>query len=162
MPLNPLQLQADLYRLTTVEKPPDPVTAAVKISSAYASYASQAIAGGFPLITPGPGSVTMSLALGSAFSTLPGLPPVVAAGFGSMLTLFWTGATFGAPVPPGIAAPPVGVPVLIGTLTTLFSVPNTAETYALSLATALDLCTRTVLVTLPQPPPAPPIVVPVL
>lgn len=162
MPLNPVQLQADLYRIATVEKPPDPFTAALKISAAYSSYAAQGIAGGFPFLAPGPGAATMSLSLGSAFSVLPGLPPVVASGFATMLTLFWTGATFVSTVPPGIAAPPIGLPALIPTLTALFSVPNTAETYALTLATTLDVCTRTVLVTLPQPPPAPPIVAPVL
>jgi hypothetical protein len=161
VPLNPLILQDALYRLSTTDKPPDAFTAAARIASAYREYAAGGVALGFPLLLPGPAAVTMDAALGAAFSTLPGVPPTVAAGFVTMVTAFWSGATFAA-APPGVAAPPTGVAVLQAALTALLVVPNPAIVYATTVATALDVCTRTVLVTFPQPPPAPPLVGPVV
>lgn len=162
MPLNPTVLYDALLALSTTDKPPDPFTAASKIAAAYRDYAGQGLALGMSLVAPGPGVATMDASLGSAFSVLPGLPPVVAAGYGVMVTAYWAGATFSPSPLPGIAAPPIALPALIATLSALLAVPNTAELHAASVATALDVCTRTVLVTFPQPPPAPPIISPVV
>lgn len=162
MPLNPAILYDALYKLSTSDKPPDALTAASKIAAAYRDYAGQGLALGMPLVAPGPAVATMDLSLGAAFSVLPGLPPVVAAGYGAMVTAYWAGATFSPSPLPGIAAPPIAVPALIATLSALLVVPNPAEVHALSVATALDVCTRTVLVTFPQPPPAPPLISPVV
>ena len=161
MPLDPSILHNALLKLSTTDKPPDPFTAAVRIASAYREYAGAALAGGFPLATPGTGAATMDLALGSAFAVLPGAPPVVAAGFVSMITLFWTGATFTALPSPGIAAPPIGGPVLLAALSALLVVPSIAEVYATSVATALHAATLTTSVTFPQPS-GPPLIVPVV
>lgn len=162
MPLDPSILYNALYALSTTDKPPDSFTAASKIASAYRDYAMGGQALGMPLVAPGPGVASMDASLGAAFSVMPGLPPVVAAGYGAMVTAFWAGAIF-APSPlPGIAAPPIAVPALIATLSALLVVPNPAELHAMSVATALDVCTRTVLVTFPQPPPAPPLIGPVV
>lgn len=161
MPLDPTILHDALLELSTTDKPPDPFTAANRIASAYREYAAAGVSLGFPLATPGPGVVTMDLALGSAFAVLPGAPPVVAAGFGSMIALFWTGAIFAGVPLPGVAAPPPGIAVLIPTLTALLVVPNPAEVYATAVATALHTATLTTLVTFPQPS-GPPIVGPVV
>ncbi len=151
MPLNPSVLQNALLKLSTTGKPPDPFTAANRIASAYREYAKAGTALGMPLVLPGPGEVTMDLALGSAFAVLPGAPPVVAAGFASMLTAYWTLATF-APFPaPGIAAPPTGLVVMTPILSALLVVPNPAEVYAAAVAAALHAATITTLVTFIQP-----------
>lgn len=162
MPLNPAQLQDALLRLSTTEKPGSPFEAAQKIAAAYEQYCLGATAAGFPLAIPGPGRATMEAALALAFQMQPGMPPVVAQGYGAMVTLFWGAAVFAAAPFPGVAAPPVAVPALVGSLTGLFVTQNPAELYASLTATALDACTRSVLVTLPQPPPAPPLIVPVV
>lgn len=162
MPLNPVPLQDAILRLSTTERPSSPFEAAQKLASAYEQYCLGATAAGFPLLAPGPGRATMEQALALAFQMQPGMPPVVAQGFGAMVTLFWSAATFAAAPFPGIAAPPVAAPVLIGTMTGLLTVPNPAEVYAALTAAALDACTRSVLVTLPQVPPAPPLIVPVV
>lgn len=162
MPLIVAKLQSDILKLSTSDKPASGTDAANAIASAYESYASQGIAAGFPLIAPGPGRATMAAALIAALNTKPGAPPVVAQGFAAMVTLFWSAAQFVSPIPPGIAAPPAGVGALVPAVTGLLSnSANPAEVYAAQLAAALDACTRTVLVTLPQPPPAPPLIVPV-
>ena len=161
MPLDPSVLFNALLKLSTTDKPPDAFTAASRVASAYREYAAAASSLGFPLVTPGPGVVTMDVALGSAFAVLPGAPPVVAAGFGSMVALFWTGAIFAGVPLPGVAAPPPGIAVLIPTLTALLVVPNPAEVYAVSVATALHAATLTTLVTFPQPS-GPPIIGPVV
>lgn len=162
MALNPGILYDALYRLSTTEKPPDPFTAASKIASAYRDYAMGGQALGMPLVAPGPGVASMDASLGAAFSVMPGLPPVVAAGYATMVLSYWAGAAF-APMPlPGIAAPPIATPALIATLSALLVAPNTAETHALAVSTALHVCTLTTLVTFPQPPPAPPLIGPVV
>lgn len=162
MPLNPALLQSAFYRLSTTEKPGSPMEAAQKIASAYEQYASTALAGPGLLVAPGPGRAVMEQPLAAAFSVLPGLPPVVAAGYAAMVTSFWAAASFVSPAGPGIAAPPAGVGALIPALTAFFSVPgNPVELYSLQVATVLDACTRTVLVTYVLPPPAPPLIVPV-
>lgn len=162
MPLNPAPLQDAILRLSTTEKPGSPLEAAQKLASAYEQYCLGATAAGFPLTTPGPGRAAMEQALALAFQMQPGMPPVVAQGYGAMVTLFWSAAVFTAAPFPGVAAPPVAVPALIGNMTGLLAAPNPAEVYAALAAVALDACTRSVLVTLPQVPPAPPLIVPVV
>lgn len=163
MPLNPAPLQDALRQLSTTGKPADANTAAQKIAQAYQQYAMGATAGGFPLATGGPGMATMQAPLAAALSILPGTAPLVAQGFATMVLSFWGGAVFTAVPFPGIAAPPVATPALIAALTPLFSVPNNpVDLYAAQVAAALDACTRSVLVTIPQVPPAPPLVVPVM
>lgn len=161
MALDPTILQNALLQLSTTAKPPDPFTAASRIASAYREYALAGTALGMPLVLPGPGVVTMDLALGSAFAVLPGAPPVVAAGFVSMITLYWTGAIFAGVPLPGVAAPPVLAPAMLPILTALLVVPNPAEVYATAVATALHTATLSTLVTFPQPS-GPPIIGPVV
>lgn len=161
MPLDPSVLFNALLKLSTTDKPPDAFTAASRVASAYREYAAAASSLGFPLVTPGPGVVTMDVALGSAFAVLPGAPPVVAAGFVSMITLYWTGAIFAGVPLPGVAAPPVLTPAMLPILTALLVVPNPAEVYATAVATALHTATLSTLVTFPQPS-GPPIIGPVV
>jgi hypothetical protein len=162
MPLNPETLRSFFYRLSTTEKPSGPAEAAQRIALAYTEYASGAIAAGFPFLAPGPASPTMTAALAAALSMRPGVAPTVAAGYASMVTGFWGGATFVFAPAPGIAAPPVGVGALVAALSGIFSIPNNpAEIYAAQVSLALDACTRTTLVTFVPPLPASPFVSPV-
>ncbi len=164
MPLIVAKLQSDILKLSTTDKPASGTDAANALASAYEGYASQALAAGFPLATPGPGRAGMAAALISALNVKPGAPPLVAQGFLTMVTLYWQGAIFSAvPFPGFVPAPPAGAAALVPAISALLSnVQNPAEVYAAQLAAALDAATRTVLVTLPQPPPAPPLIVPVV
>ena len=161
MALDPSILYNALLKLSTTDKPPDPFTAASRIASAYREYAAAGQSLGFPLGLPGPGVAAMDGALGLAFSALPGIPPVVAAGYAAMLTAFWTGAIFTALPFPGVAAPPPGLIVLVPAVSTLLLIPNPAEVHALTVSTALHVATMTTLVTFPQPS-GPPLVGPVV
>lgn len=163
MPLIVAKLQSDILKIVTTDKPPSGSDAADAFASAYASYAGQGMSAGFPLQTPGPGRAAMAAPLIAAFSMQPGAPPVVAQSFGALVTAYWGAAIFTGVPFPGIAAPPVGVPALIPLVTALLANPNNpADVFAAQLAAALDVCTKTVLVTFPQPPPAPPIIAPVM
>lgn len=163
MPLIPAPLQNALLQMTTTSRPQSASEAADRIATAYEAYTLTALAGGIPLTAPGPGRAAMSQALTAAFSTKPGLPPVVAQGFATMVTSYWVGATFILPPASGVVVtPPPGIAALVPTLSALFANPaNPAEVFAAQVALALDVCTRTVLVTLTVPP-APPVIVPVL
>lgn len=162
MALVSAQLQAAFLRFSTTQKPGSASEAANNIASAYEQYALTGMAGAFPLVSPGPGRAAMAGPLIAAFSMSPGVPATVAAAYAAMLTSFWGAAQFVGPSGPGIAAPPVGVGVLIPLVTTiLLNTNNTAASYASQMATALDTCTKTVLVTFVLPPPAPPLILPV-
>ena len=161
MALVSASLQAAFLRFSTTQKPGSPTEAANNIASAYEQYALTATAGPGMLVSPGPARAAMAQPLAAAFSMSPGVPATVAAAYAAMLTSFWGAATFVGPGP-GIAAPPIGVGVLIPLVTTiLLNTNNTAASYAQQMATALDTCTKTVLVTYTLPPPAPPIIAPV-
>lgn len=162
MPLNPAGLQTALLEMSVTNMPPNGTAMADRIADAYRQYALPAMAGAFALTTPGPGSAAMQQTLGAALSLMPGNPATVAQGYVAMLVAYWTGAVFTATPAPGVAAPPVGSPALLAAVTSLLSLKNPAEVYAATLATALHTCTLTVLVTFPQTPPTPPVILPVV
>lgn len=161
MPLVAATLEADILQLSR-NYPPDAATAANMLVAAFQKYASQAIAAGFPLLSPGPGAAAMATPLIAAYSVKPGLPPVIAQALVAMVTAFWSGALFAFTPAPGIAAPPAAAPALLGVVSGLLASSNPAEVYAKNLATALDACSRSVIVTFVPPPPAVPFPAPVM
>lgn len=149
--LNPASMQSALLRLSQTARPSDPATAAREFVSAYQSYAAAGQAAGFPLATPGPGAAAMSAPLIAAYSMPLGTPPVVAQAVVAAVVAYWSGAVFAGG---GIAAPPVAAPALLSGVSGLLAAGNNpAEVYAAQMATLLDACTRSVLVTFPGPPP---------
>lgn len=160
MPLIAAALEGDILQLQQ-NPPPDPATAANLLALAFQKYALQGLAGGFPLIAPGPGVAAMATPLVAAYTAQPGVPPVVAQAIGAMVASFWSGALFAFAPAPGIAAPPVALPALIGVVSGALAAPNPAEVYAKILANAIDACSRSVIVTFIPPPPAVPFPAPV-
>ena len=154
MALNSELLRTRLLALSLTEKPQSGVAAAQAWVDLYSNYAQLGMAGGaFPLIAPGPGKAAALAPLVAAFLMPVGVPAVVAAALGGLVTAYWTGATFATP-PPGIALPPVGLVAFIPAATALLSnKDNSADAFASQLATLLDTCTRTVIVTVPAPTP---------
>lgn len=145
MPLNNTQLRADLIDILSYVVPsPSAAAAGVNWGTAYNSYALTGTAMGVPPII-GPALTTaLQTALGSAFTTLPGVPATVAAAISAALGTFWIGVVFtgatGPPVPGGAAA-------LISALTSIFSnVGGTATSKATEIRDALSAYTGAVLV----------------
>jgi len=144
-------------------KPKDTAELAKKWAAAYDSYASGASTGnGGSVINAGKKSgleSTLKGALGTPET--PGIPAKVAAGWATGLLAYWGGTPFtpgSVPMPPfqlpGVAAPPLGLGALVPALTALYSKENTASGFADEQASALDDCTKTVLVLfgpVPQP-----------
>jgi hypothetical protein len=143
------------------DKPKDRAKVASKWAEAYDSYASQAITGnGGSFIPTGKKSALEGILLG-VLSIPVGVPATVAAAWGMGLLAYWGGTPFTpgvVPNPPftlpGVAAPPIGIAALIAALTPLYAAHQSESEFADSQATALDTCTKTVLVLfgpLPQP-----------
>ena len=143
------------------DKPKDRAKVAAKWAEAYDSYASQAITGnGGSFIPTGKKSALEGILLGVL--TIPvGIPATVAAAWGMGLLAYWGGNPFSpgaVPNPPfmlpGVAAPPIGIPAMIAALTARYAGHQSESDFADQQATALDTCTKTVLVVfgpLPQP-----------
>lgn len=149
MPLVPAVLQAELYRALSPPYPSDGYVASDRLAKAYDVYASTALAGAYPFTPTGAESGRFVAALAPVLSVTPNTGPAVAASISAAVTAYWTGALFGA----GVAAPPLGAPVLLSALTATLSLPsNTTESLVAQLASALDACTRTVVVTVAGPP----------
>lgn len=149
------------FRALFDSKPKNRVELAQKWAAAYDSYASQAITGnGGSVIAAGKKSALEGVLLG-VLSVPIGVPAAVAAAWGAGLTAYWGGTPFtpgAVPNPPftlpGVATPPVGVGALIPALTAIYLKRDSEDGFAESQATALDACTKTVLVlfgAVPQP-----------
>ena len=163
MPLIVTDLQSGLKDLfaDNSNKDKTKADAANEFYEVFQSYAKKGLAGAFPLKAPGPAASTFPSLLTVAFNA--GLAPAVAQAISAGVVAYWSAALFEFTPAPGIAAPPIAAPALIGAATgTLLNTQNTADLCALQLATAIDLCCRSVLVTFINPPPAPPLVLPVV
>jgi hypothetical protein len=142
-------------------KPKDRAELASKWASIYDAYASQAITPNGGVIIAAGRKQALQGVLQGVLSIPIGVPAVVAAAWGSGLLAYWGGTPFtpgAVPNPPfvlpGVATPPVGVAALIAALTAIYLKTDSDDGFADSQATALDACTRTVLVQfgpLPQP-----------
>lgn len=160
MPLVKAGMKSDFLALHK-NKPKDRATVAQKWAAAYDKYASMAMTGnGGSVIAAGKKSALEGILMGVL--TIPvGVPATVAAAWGLGLTAYWGGTPFtpgAVPNPPfmlpGVAAPPIGVPALIAALTAIYLKEDSEDSFADAQATALDTCTKTVLVVfgpLPQP-----------
>jgi hypothetical protein len=161
VPLNPASLKQALSSLgQRGSNPSSRVDGAKKFAEAYDSYAKTAVALalGVPFTRTGAETAKMLGPLIPAFLPPTGNPVAVANALAAGVTAYWTGAVFGT----GIAAPPTGGPALAAALQVLLLNPQNPLDLAMGqIAAALDGCTRTVLVTFVQPPPAPPIITPI-
>jgi hypothetical protein len=160
MPLVKANLKSD-FRAVFDSKPKDRSELAQRWAAAYDSYASLAITGnGGNIIAAGKKSVLEATLLG-VLSIPIGVPAVVAAAWGAGLLAYWGGTPFTpgvVPNPPftlpGVAVPPVGIAALIPALTAIYLKTDSEDGFADAQATALDICTKTVLVlfgAVPQP-----------
>lgn len=167
MPLVPTILQNEFLRVFKSTKNNTADSVARDLAGAYESYAQWASAGGiaFPAFT-GLERLKLEktlLAVMSFPKTSTSVATATALANGVMA--FWQAppVIFG-PATPGVVTMAAGVaPAILAPAIPLLSNPsNPTELVALSLATIVDAATRTVLVTLTLPPPASPIVVPLV
>lgn len=152
-------LKSSLVRLGT-NRPPSYVDAAKRFAQAYDSYAkgAMATATGIPFTPTGAESSKFLSAILPAFSNQKGNPAAMASAFSTAIVAYWTGTFFGT----GVVTPPVGAAVLQTALLGVFlNNQNPLDAAMQQIASALDACTRTTIVTFVYPPPAPPIVSPI-
>lgn len=152
MPLVMVSMQA-AFRQLFETKPRDRFELADKWSTIYDSYASQALtANGGVVIAAGKKQAMQGVLIATLQIPI-GVPAAVAAAWGAGVTAYWGGTPFtpgAVPNPPfvlpGVATPPAGTPALIAALTAIYLKTDSADGFAAAQASALDACTRTVLV----------------
>jgi len=161
MPLIAAGLQANLVQIFKSQKSMTPRLAAQKMAKAYDSYARMAMAAGSTPILTGSEAQKLEQVLYSAISNPKiGMPPILAIAWATGVMSYWmvppvpfVGALNGMVLQAATA-----VPIITPGLTACFSnIANTEDTCALLMSTVLDAATRTVMVNLLPPPPAPPI-----
>ena len=149
MALNSSALVSDIAAIFEA-MPADKEEAALKIATAYKTYAVGGMFGAsVPTITNAMRD-TMKATLATGL-TVPGLPPTVAAAFAASVAAFWiavpvVGAQSGATTScPGAAA-------LVGSLTAVFAnLANTAQSCGAAVGAALHTATLTVTATVSPP-----------
>lgn len=152
MPLIKASMKSEFLRLFN-EKPKNRSELAQKWATIYDSYASQAITGNGGSVIPVGKKQALQATLTAVLQTPIGVPAVVAAAWGAGLLAYWGGTPFtpgAVPNPPftlpGVATPPAGAAALIAALTAIYLKTDSADGFADAQATALDACTKTVLV----------------
>jgi hypothetical protein len=135
----------------------DPVAAADRFALAYQTYAAAAQAGPTIPIFTGLEQAAFSAALQPVFQIAVGSAAGAAAAFVQAVTTFWMTppVSFGTnppPVPLGVVTAFTGAAVLQVALVALFGAMNDTATFAAGLAAALDVATRTVVVTITAGP----------
>lgn len=153
MALNPAPLVKACVDLFT-SGAPVALVSAQRLSQAYASYATLALAGANLPIFTGAETLLMQGTLLKAMNPIGGLPNVFAQAWTDAFLAFWTSPPiqFVGPQAGAVTSAP-GSSSLTSTLTQLFSNPlNVAQLAGTQLAMALDTATRTVLVTVAPPP----------
>jgi hypothetical protein len=148
MPLLPNNLYSSLAE--AFDRPaPDRVTAAQAFADAYDMYTVTGLAAGLPMVYTTTEKLRMVAALTPAYVLPVGDPNTMAQAIAGAITMYWTGVFYGT-FP---AVPPTGAAALASTLAPVLANPmNTRETFLTQLTAALDLCTRTVVVTTPAGP----------
>lgn len=130
--------------------PTSAIDAGQKLAAAYFEYASGGMFGASVPTLAGR-DTALAATLGTSL-VLPGLPATHAAAWGAGLAAFWAAVPV-AGAQAGATVPPAGGAALVAALTVLFANPaNTADTAAAGLATALDVCTKTVVANVAPPP----------
>ena len=133
--------------LAIINSPPaTPAIAAVQWGAAYDAYAKLGMAGIIPGTFTGSEASQFAAAILPAFNNTNGTQVTAVAGFVLALTKYWM-------VPPvvyGVGA--VTAITGLAALSTMFSTAySSADAAASNIATFLDTCTKTVIVTLPGP-----------
>ena len=143
-------------QLFTSGHPQTPVDAAKKMASIYDQYAQLAMAGpSLPAFTGLEKGRLESLLLAALAVPLVGAPPLIAAAWANGMLAYWNTppVPFVGPAVAGAVTLAVGCLSAIAPLTVVFSNPfNTPESAAVQIASALDIATRTVIVTIAPPP----------
>lgn len=156
MPLNSSSLAKEL-EAAFASQPESPALSAQKMAAAYDNYCKAGIAGGIPpLFTGAEVKRLEGILLGAIASPVGGGPPVIAAAWSAGIQSYWLTppVPFLAPPIAGVTTAMPGAGAAIAVLSAGFlNVLNTEATIAQIMATALDIATRTVLVTFATPPP---------
>lgn len=151
MPLIPAELQASFLRL--YQKPPRKLRQVMqKLTEAYRDYASKGTAGGiFPVFTGLEVNAMKGVLTATFKAPHVGNPATAAAAWDQAVLSFWLANPPGSLFPTALLVAYVPGP-LTTSLTSVFSnIGNTAISAAASHSAAMDVATRTVLVTLPGP-----------
>jgi len=126
------------------------------MATAYDSYCKAALAGGIPpLLTPAAKSALMGMLLG-AIESGNGTPAQMGQAWAAGIQMYWMSPPilFTAPPIVGTVTAMPGAASVPGAISGVLSNPlNTAATAAQGIAAALDVATKTVLVTFTAPPP---------
>lgn len=148
-------------------------------AEAYGAYAADALSCGGKinrsLLPPAKAALAGALAAGlqAANASPPGNPANSAAAYAAAFSAFWVNPLLWTPIPPALPATlvvPVGAPVLQAGLISYWagiaaglpaSVVPSKEESAKGMSALIDAFTRTVTVTHPLPPPAPPCALPI-
>jgi hypothetical protein len=147
-------LQAALTKIFK-SYPSSPKDCADQMSQAYADYAAAGQAAGEPIILTGSEKTLLAATLLQAISVpAVGNPATLAAAWSVGYTAFWMAPPVACVTPfPGIVTLATGAPALISALTACFAnLTNTPETCAATMAAALDVATKLVIVTIIVPP----------
>jgi hypothetical protein len=130
--------------------------AAKKLALEYDKYCKTAMAPPALPIFTGVEAMSLEGPLAAVFSGGTGPAPAVAQAWATGIQAYWLAPPVmfvGGPVS-GVATAMPGAPASIAPITAaLTNLGNTEETFAQQLATALDIATKTVLVTFATPPP---------
>lgn len=128
--------------------------AAERLAGAYARYAAAGTAAGIPWVPTGAEELRLRMRLRAGMVKDGGSPLAFATAFSEGLLAFWM--TPPVPFGPGVTAAMLGLPGLQVTLAAFFANPNNPTPAVVStLAGALDLATRTVVVVYPVTGPVP-------
>lgn len=140
-------------------KPPSGAVAAQKIAAAYDNYCKAGLAGGIPPIFTGTEAKRMEGPLAGALASPNGTAAAVGAAFATGVNAYWLTppVPFAAPPIAGVVTAVPGAAAVAAAVTgALSNLSNTEGSIGAQIAAALDLATKTVLVTFATPPPVPP------
>lgn len=126
----------------------NPQVACDAMAATYRTYTAVAMAGAASPIFTGLEPQLFSKNLMTAFgiNPLPNSPAATATAFATAVNAWWLlpPVVFGG----GVVTAFGGAAILLATLTTLMAASNDAETIATAFATAMDIATKTVIVTI--------------
>lgn len=155
MPLVVASLTAELKTIFE-SMPTDGMLAASKLAGAYDKYCKTALAGGIPPVFTGAEKPALEGSLAGVLAAGAGSAAQVAQAWSMGIQAYWVvpPVPFMAPPITGVVTVMPGAAIVIPAITgVLLNTKNTADSAAQGLAAALDVATKTVLVTFATPPP---------
>lgn len=136
--------------------PTDGALAASKLAGAYDKYCKAALAGGIPPVFTGAEKPALEGFLAGVLASGAGSAAQVAQAWSTGIQAYWVAppVPFMAPPIAGVVTAMPGAASAVSTITGVLSnMANTEDSAAQGLAAALDVATKTVLVTFTTPPP---------